>query len=285
MTFTLALLMFATADSQAKYLSQNLSVLQIVWAESLGLFLFVAVGFWPRKGWKVLSTNRFPLQIFRAVLAVLSSLLYVTALRYLPLADTVAITFMAPITITALSVPLLRERVGPRRWGAVVIGLLGTMIVVRPGMGMMHWAAFFALGAALAFALFSISTRMLSSTEDSATILFYPGFVGTLALGLIVLFRWESPQTVLEVVLLMGTSLSSGMGHYALVKAYRLAPASVLAPASYVHLLWGTFFGFLIFGDLPDRWTLLGAGILIGSGLYIFYRERNDFPPAPPPYP
>ena len=275
LTITFAILMFSTADAQAKYLSQNLSVLQIAWAESFGLFLFVTIGFWPRKGWNVLSTSRFPLQIFRAVLAILSTLLYVTALRYLPLADTIAITFLSPITITALSVPLLRETVGPRRWSAIAIGLLGTMIIVRPGMGIMHWAAMFALGAALAFALFSITTRMLSSTEDSATTLFYPGLVGTVALGLIVLFQWESPQTVLEVVLLMGTGLSSGVGHYALVKAYRLAPASVLAPASYLHLLWGTLFGLLIFGDLPDPWTLLGAGILISSGLYIFYRERK----------
>ena len=285
LTITCSLLIFATADAQAKYLSQNLSVLQIAWAESFGLFLFVTVGFWPRKGWKVLSTNRLPLQIFRAVLAILSTLLYVTALRYLPLADAVAITFISPITITALSGPLLRETVGPRRWGAVAIGLLGTIIIVRPGMGMMHWAAFFALSAALAFALFSITTRMLSSTEDSATFLFYPGFVGTLALGLIVLFQWEWPHTVLEVVLLMGTGLSSGIGHYLLVKAYRLAPASVLAPAGYLHLLWSAFFGLLIFGDLPDQWTLLGAGILIGSGLYIFHRERSDFPPVPTPRP
>ena len=146
-------------------------------------------------------------------------------------------------------------------------------MIIRPGMGMMHWSVFLALGGAFSFALFSITTRMLGKTDDSVTTLFYPALIGAAALSPIVLFQWEHPTSLLEVVLLLGLGVLGGVSHSALVKAYQLAPAAVLAPMSYSQLLWNTLFGFLIFGDFPDQWTLLGAGIVVASGLYIFHRE------------
>lgn len=268
-----AVLLFGIKDAQVKYLSQTVPILQIVWAQFLGYFLFVTLMFWPTRRWNILSSSRIRLQMFRSTLLLVSILLFSTALRFMPLADAVAITCVFPIIVTALSVPLLKERVGLRRWAAVGVGLAGAVIIIRPGMGVMHWAAFLTLGAASSFALFFITTRMLSSTDDSVTTLFYPALTGTVALSLFVPFQWDQPASLLEFVWLLGPGLLSGVGHYGVVKAHELAPAAVLAPICYSQLLWSTLFGFLIFGDFPDQWTLLGAGIVVASGLYIFHRE------------
>ena len=268
-----AVLLFSITDVQAKYLSQTLPIVQIAWARFFGYFLLVTLMFWPKRRWNILSSSRIGLQIFRAALLVVSILLFFTVLRFMPLADAVAIMFVSPILVTALSVPLLKERVGLRRWVAVGVGFTGVVMIIRPGMGMMHWSVFLALGGAFSFALFSITTRMLGKTDDSVTTLFYPALIGAAALSPIVLFQWEHPTSLLEVVLLLGLGVLGGVSHSALVKAYQLAPAAVLAPMSYSQLLWNTLFGFLIFGDFPDQWTLLGAGIVVASGLYIFHRE------------
>ncbi len=266
-------LLFSITDVQAKYLSQTLPIFQIAWALFFGHFLLVTLMFWPKRRWNILSSSRTGLQIFRGALLVVSILLFFTALHFMPLADAVAIISVSPILVTALSVPLLKERVGLRRWVAVGVGFTGAVIIIRPGMGMMHWSAFLALGAAFSSALFFITTRMLSTTDDSVTSLFYPALIGTAALSPIVLFHWEHPTSLLEVVLLLGLGVSNAVSHRGVVKAYQLAPVAVLAPMSYSELLWSTLFGFLIFGDFPDQWTLLGAGIVVASGLYIFHRE------------
>ena len=269
---SLAAFLFTVTDAQAKYLSQTLPILQIAWAEFFGYFLFVTLTFWSRKR-AIVSSSRVGLQILRSTLILLSTLLFITALRFMPLADVLAITFVSPILVTALSVPLLKEGVGGRRWAAVGVGFVGALIIIRPGMGMIHWPAFLALGAGFSIALFTITTRMLSSTDDSATTLFYPALTGTLTLSLIVPFQWEQPASLLECTLLLGLGVSSGVAHYGVVKGYQLAPAAVLAPMAYSQLLWSTLFGLVIFGDFPDQWILLGAAILVTSGLYIFHRE------------
>ena len=268
-----AVLAFSITDVQAKYLSQTLPIFQIAWARFFGYFLLVTLMFWPKRRWSILSSSRIDLQIFRGAMLVICILLLYTVLRFMPLADAVAIIFVSPILVTALSVPLLKERVGLRRWVAVGVGFMGAVMIIRPSMGMMHWPVFLALGTAFSFALFSITTRMLSSTDDSVTTLFYPALIGTAVLSPIALFQWEHPTNLLEFVLLLGLGVSGAVSQSGLVKAYQLAPAAVLAPMMYSQLLWNTLFGFLISGDFPDRWTVLGAGIVVASGLYIFHRE------------
>ena len=273
---SLVVLLFGIKDVQVKYLTQTLPIFQIAWAQFLGYFLFVTLIFWPKRRWNILSSSRVGLQIFRAALLVACLLLFFTALRFMPLADAVAISFVYPLLVTALSVPLLKEKVGLRRWLAVGVGLAGAVIIIRPGMGVMHWAAFLALGAGFSNALFSITTRMLSSTDDSGTTLFYPALIGAAMLSPIALFQLEQPVSLLEFVSLLSLGLLSGVAHYGVVKAHELAPPAVLAPVSYSELLWSTLFGFLIFGDFPDQWTLLGAGVVVASGLYIFHREGSQ---------
>ena len=149
-----AIFMFSFLDAQAKYLSQHLPVLQIAWARNFGLLIVVAVVFWPRHGRAVLRSSRPGLQLLRGIMVVLASVLFLIALSLVPLADVVAVSFVAPLVVTAMSSVILKERAGARRWIAVLVGFAATMIIIRPGLGVLHPAAFLALGSASLFGLY-----------------------------------------------------------------------------------------------------------------------------------
>ena len=268
-----AMLLLSLMDLLAKYLGQSQPVAQITWARYFFQFVIMAAIFWPRRGLGLLRTSRPWLQIFRSLLLVLCTVIFFTAIRYMSLADAVAITFVSPLMVTALSVPLLGEVVGRRRWAAVAIGFIGAMIIVRPGMGVVHWAAWMLLGLALAFALYQITTRMLSDTDDPMATLFISALVGAVLASLAVPFYWEAPNGIVVWLLLALLGIMGGLGHYILIRSFEYAPVAVLAPLSYTALLWNALFGYLVFGNLPDRWTLIGAAILIATGIYVLYRE------------
>jgi len=268
-----AIMLFSFLDLQAKYLGQTYPVAQIVWARYFGNFAVMVIIFWPKRGFGLLRTKRLGLQIFRSLLLVLCTVIFFTAIQYMPLADAVAIAFVSPLLVTALSVPFLGEVVGRRRWSAVGIGFIGAMIIVRPGMGVMHWAAWLLLGMALAYAKYQITTRMLSPTDDPITTLFFSAIVGTVLVSAVVPFYWQTPETLSHWLMLGNMGVIGGIAHYILIRSFEFAPAAVLAPLAYTALLWNTLNGYLVFGDLPDRWTVGGAAILITTGIYILYRE------------
>ena len=269
----LAVVMFSMLDAQAKWLTQYVPPLEVAWCRYAGHFAFMTAVFWPRRGSSLLRTRRLGLQLVRSLLLVACTLLFFTAISYMPLADAVAISFESPLLLTALSVPLLKEQVGIRRWSAVAIGFVGMLIIVRPGLGVMHWAAGLLMLMSLFYALFQIITRLLSDTEDSITTLYYSALVGFVALSVAVPFVWTTPPGLLEAAMMAGLGFFGGLGHYFLIKAYAMAPAGLLAPMSYASLLTGTLFGYVVWGDFPDVWTLTGAAILIATGAYIIYRE------------
>src|SRR3546814_3050506 len=181
--------------------------------------------------------------------------------------------FLTPILVTALAVPLLGERVGPRRWAGVAIGFLGAMIVIRPGTAAMQLAALLPLLAALFNAFYQLSTRMLSGTDGPMTTLLYSAAVGMVAMTAVQPFVWTAPDPE-GWFLMMALGVLGGVSNFALIKAFQTAAASTLAPFNYTSILWATLSGFLVLGELPDHWPLWGAALIIGSGLYIFYRER-----------
>ena len=269
----LAMFILAVMDLLAKYLGQSVPVPQIVWARYVFQFIIMAAIFWPRRRWKLVRTRKPVQQIVRSVLLVICTYIFFVAIQYMPLADAVAISFVSPLMVTALSVPLLSETVGKRRWTAVAIGFIGAMVIVRPGLGVVHWAAWMLLVLALAYALYQIMTRMLSDTDDPITTLFISAAVGAVIGSVIVPFFWQAGVSPILWFLLAGLGVLGGVGHYALIKSFEFAPVAVLAPLSYTALLWNTLFGYLVFDDLPDRWTLIGAAILIATGIYIIYRE------------
>jgi drug/metabolite transporter (DMT)-like permease len=268
-----ATFLFSVMDLQAKYLGQTLSVTQIVWARYFTLFVIMIVMFWPKRGLGLIRTKHLGLQIIRSLLLLYCTVAFFLAIQYMPLADAVAISFLSPLLVTALSVPLLGEAVGRHRWSAVLFGFLGAMIIVRPGLGVMHWAAWLLVSVSFGYALYQITTRMIAGKDDAVTSLFFTAVIGAGLASLAVPFFWQAPPEPQHWLMLASLGVIGGLGHYALIKAFEYSPVAVLAPLSYTALPWNTAFGYAVFGDLPDLWTLGGAAILIATGVYVLYRE------------
>jgi drug/metabolite transporter (DMT)-like permease len=265
---------FAVLDAIAKYLNLHMSTLEVVWARYTGAFLFPFMLSNPWTRPELTITPRPGLQIGRSVLLLASTLCNFAALRYLQLDEALALTFSTPFFVAALSGPILGEWVRWRRWTAIAVGFLGILVVTRPGAGSFHPAALLSLTAAIFYALYSITTRILARTDSNETTLFYSNIVGAVALVPALPFVWTTPTDPLVIALMVGAGAVASFGHYLLIAAHRLAPAAVLSPFIYTEIVLVIALGFLVFGDLPKHWTLVGAAIVIGSGLYILHRER-----------
>ena len=266
---------FALLDTTAKYLNLYMSALQVAWARYTGAFLFpfIVSNPWTRPG--LTRTNRPVLQLARSVLLLGSTLCNFAALRYLQLDEAIALIFSTPFFVAALSGPMLGEWVRWRRWSAIAVGFTGVLVVSRPGAASFHPAALLSLSAALCYALYSIATRILARTDSNETTLFYSNVVGALALLPVVPLVWTTPSDPLVIALMVVTGVIGSFGHYLLIAAHRLAPAAVLSPFIYSEIVLVTALGFLVFGDVPNRFTLTGAAIVVASGLYLLHRERK----------
>jgi drug/metabolite transporter (DMT)-like permease len=268
------LLLFAGNDATAKYLNGYMDSIQVVWVRYMSALALAIVMMNPVKHPGLMRTGRPWLQLGRSTLLVFSTTLNFIGLRYLQLDQSMTIMFCTPFIVALLGGPLLGEWVGWRRWIAITIGFCGVLLVARPGAGGIHPAALLILVSALSYALYSISTRVLARTDSDQTTNFYSNLVGAAAASLAVPFVW-APQSNPKVIVLMCTmGLFGGFGHYLLIRAHRLAPAAVLAPFIYSEIIWMIALGFLIFGDVPNHWTLAGVVVVILSGLYLLYRER-----------
>ncbi len=265
---------FAVLDTTAKYLNLYMATLQVVWARYTGAFLFpfILSNPWTRPG--LTRTARPVLQIVRSMLLLGSTLCNFAALRYLQLDEAIALIFSTPFFVAALSGPMLGEWVSWRRWIAVAVGFVGVIVITRPGSGAFHPAALLSLAAALFYAVYSITTRILARTDSNQTTLFYSNVVGAVALVPVVPFVWTTPSDPLVIALMVATGAMGSFGHYLLIAAHRLAPASVLSPFIYTEIILVIALGYLVFGDVPHRWTLVGSAIVVASGLYILHREQ-----------
>ncbi|PZO03372.1 MAG: EamA family transporter [Hyphomicrobiales bacterium] len=264
---------FTAADAASKVLTADMSAVQVIWLR-YGTFAAIMLALvWRAGGGRVLRTQRPVLQILRGLGVTLSSILFTLGLQYLPIADATASSFVAPLFVTALSIPMLRETIGWRRWTATVVGLAGVLIVVRPGGSAFQSASLLPVASALSWAFAMIITRMMSRTESPLTTLTYSAVIGFVLVSLVVPFVWQ-PMTWPFLLLGLFIGVSSTVGHWLLVTAFRYADASLLAPFSYLQLLWASIFGYLLFAVLPDAWTLAGAIIIAMSGLYTAHRER-----------
>ena len=265
---------FSVMDATVKWLTSSYPVPLIVGLRSwFGLpVLFLIVHF--EGGARALRTQR-PLAHFSRYLLVLGlSLTFFWALSMMKLVDAVAISFAAPILITALSVPLLGESVGRRRWAAIGVGFAGVLIMLRPGAGVFQWASLVVLGSVVFYSLLMITTRALKSTENTASLIFYPQMGMALTGLLIAPFVWITP-TAADFGLFAIAGLFGSTGILCLTHAFRLAPAAVVSPFEYTALIWATLLGFLLWRELPDMFTVAGALIVAASGLYIIYRETR----------
>ena len=265
--------LFAAADAIAKLLTQTLPAIQIVWSRQCGLLLGILIVI-AIHGFKVLRTTQLKLQIGRGVLAATSATLFIIGVSHVPLADAVAITFVAPFMVTVMGAVILKEPVGIRRWSAVSIGFIGTLIVIRPGFGVVHPAAFLVIIAATAFALRQILSRVLAGGDNISTTIAYTAIVSWSLLSIPLPFVWQTPTTTLEIILLIAIAVLAACAETLVIMALGVAQAVVVAPVQYSLLIWGTMYGLLIFGQLPDFWTLIGALIIVATGLYTLNRER-----------
>lgn len=268
----LAMMSFSVSDATAKYLAESLPALEIAWLRWVG-FLLIMAPFLLRSRGAVLRSRSPGLQVARTFGLLGSAFFFILSLHYLPLASASAIAFAAPLMVTALSIPLLGEVVGPRRWAAVVAGLCGVLVVIRPGSGTFGLAAMYPLLSAVSWAVGMIITRKTSQMDSATTTMSYSAVIGLAALSLVVPFEWRSPGPgVIGLAALM--AVASTAGQFLVVTAYGRAKASVLAPISYSQIIWSGLLGLLVFGNVPDGWTLTGAAIIIGSGIYTAHRER-----------
>jgi drug/metabolite transporter (DMT)-like permease len=271
-----AVSLFACLDTTAKYLGSHLGVptSEIVWVRFLGQLLLMVAILGPRSVPGLFRTQKLGLQTLRSFLMATNTVCNFIAVQYLRLDQTVSIAFLAPLVVAGLAGPLLGEYVGWRRALAIVAGFIGILVVVRPGIGEFHPAFIVALLSMFAYALFMLVTRKLSGFDPPLVTLFYSVLVGVVGGAVFAIPQWIWPSGILECGLLVMLGTLGGMGHYLLIIAYRLAPASSVSPFLYFQLLSSIGLGDILFGDLPDQWALIGSSIVIASGIYLIHRER-----------
>lgn len=273
--FVFANFLTAIINAAAKYYSPDIHSFQVTWGYFLSMttyiLIFAMVKRVPLR--KLYSTNRVGLHMLRSAIIVTSICSLFLGMKYLPMADTIAITFASPFIITVLSIPMLGEKVGLHRWSAVLVGLVGVLIVIRPS-GTMHWAVVMPVISAFAFALFQIVTRKLSRTEPTLVALFYTGAGSLLWTSLIVGFVW-SPLTLEFMAMFFFIGLLGVVAHFMMIRAAEGAPVSLLAPFNYTKLIWATILGYYIFGHVPGMHVLAGTVIIVASGLYVLWREQH----------
>lgn len=269
-----AVALFPFLNATVKYLNMDYPTAQIVWARYLGHFLFMVALFMPRRGVALFRTRAPKSQVIRSILLLGSTVLYFTSLNFLPLTTAASISFTAPFIITALSVPLLGEQVGPRRWTAVAIGFLGMLLIVRPGADVSHWAAWLVVGSSSCYAIYTILTRkMATHGDDAATTITYTAVVGAVVTSLVGPFVWVTPANWFDWLLFASMGFFGGLGHLFVVKSMQWAQASLVAPFSYGQLVGATILGYFIFQQFPDWISWVGIAIIVACGSYITYRE------------
>jgi drug/metabolite transporter (DMT)-like permease len=271
----LAVLLFASHDTLAKYLSVFYPIVMVVWARYVVHTLLMLVIFVPRTGFSaVVRTKRPGLQLLRALCLIGTSLFFTTGLRYIPLAEATSVNFLAPLLVTALSVPLLGEQVTRSQWLAVLAGFVGVLIVVRPGGALFTPAILLPLCSALCFGFYQLLTRKLSGIDSPTTSNFLTGIFNSLIMSALLPFFWSTP-TLLHASFMIGLGTCGMLGHMLLTQAFRHAAPAMLAPFSYGQILFAGMYGYLIFGHTPDMFGIIGIAVICLSGLAVAWGQRK----------
>jgi len=279
----LAVACFSLMDAGMKQLSASYPTLQVTFLRGAASLPFVLVWVLATAGPRSLIPVRWGLHLLRGLLGMAMIGCFVFALRSLPLSTAYTIYFVAPLLIAALSVPLLGEQVGPRRWIAIGIGLVGVLVVLRPGVdGFISIPGLMVLLAATAYAVAAITVSMLTRTDTPQSMVVWFLVILALGAGLLAIPDWQALQWR-HAGLIAGMGLAGAGGQVALTRAFQLGEASLIAPLEYTGLVWVIGWDLLFWGVLPDRWTWLGAGIIVASGLYLLHRERVRKVTAPQP--
>ncbi|MGH1479908.1 MAG: DMT family transporter [Geminicoccales bacterium] len=265
---------FVCVHATGKFLTASYPIVQVVWGRYIFHLLLALLILAPQLR-RLLRTSNLKLQLLRSSFMLGSTTFYFAGVQSLPLTEANAINFLTPILVVIFAQPVLGEQVGLRRWIGVGVGFIGAMIVIRPGSGLMDVAAGILIMSALCNACYQLSTRKLGAIDDPLTTLLFTAIVGSIAASIAVPFYWE-PMDLNGWLLMVAIGTFAVIGHFALINAYRLSAASSVAPFSYSMLLWSTLFGFLIFDQLPDLWAVLGALVIVISGIIILRGDRGS---------
>jgi drug/metabolite transporter (DMT)-like permease len=270
-----AYLLFSLLDGSAKWLVTGMPVIMVVWMRFAIHVVVAGAVLLPIKGLSLVKTNHLRWHALRALMFIAMTGINFWALQYLQLTVTSSIFFTVPLIIAMLAAPLLGEKLDRGRWIAILVGFAGVLVIVRPFSTDFHPAMIGSLVNAVLYALFMLMTRRLAAYDSPETIQYLPAVGATIGLAPFAIAAWEAPDTWLEwtVACLMG--VLGGAGHYCLAAAHRYAPSTVIAPFLYQQVIYMALFGYLVFGDVPAKAVWIGAAIVIGSGLYLFHRERS----------
>lgn len=272
-----AFLCFTGIDTSAKWLvtHTDMPAIQVVFVRYLGHLAMVLALFAPAMGPGLFRSNNRRLSVMRALFLMASTAFNFAALQYLPLTMTIAIFFASPLVICALSIPMLGETVGWRRWAAIVVGLIGVLIVVRPVGAEVHWAVILSVSATICASLYIVLTRKMAGVDATETQQFYVASIASACLLPFALMDWHWPLAAADWFAFGMIGFFGWVGHQCLTIAHRFAPASALAPFVYIQILFMAASSWWIFGHAPDVWVLVGASIVMASGLYVWLRERQ----------
>ena len=255
---------------------------QIIWARNTSHLVFVLLLFAPRYGgWRILRTVRPKQQIARSLILLASTTCFFTGVKYLPLAEAITISFASPFIVALLAVPFLGERLSPVRLAAVGVGFLGVIVIIRPGSEVFQWASLLMVASSFCYATYQLLTRSVAGHDRPETSVVYSALVGSAVMCAVVPFHWTTPHSLTDALLLASLGVLGGTGHYFVARALTYATASVVTPFHYWQIVGAVSIGYLLFGDLPDPYTWLGAALIIGSGIFIGYRETRERGPKP----
>lgn len=270
----LSVLLFTTMDMLVKLASERFPIGQIVFARNFFAFLPVMIVISRSGGFAAIRTRNLMAHAFRGGIGILSMACFFLSYSLLPLGEAVSLASSGPLFMTALSVPLLGEKVGPRRWSAVIVGFVGVLVMMRPGSGVFQPAALVAITAAFCYALALTQVRRLSRSESSTAIVFYFTLFATLVGAASLPFDAVMP-TWSEMPLLVAIGLIGGIAQFTMTAAFRRTEVAIIAPFDYLGLVFAMTLGYLVWGDLPDVWLVTGAAIVVASGIYIVHREAT----------
>ena len=268
-----AWLILPIMDAIAKYLSYSLPILQITWfrfffsAVITGIFIYL----FSRKSF--VRSKNIKSQVLRGILLLTSSLLFFYAISVISLAKALTLAFICPLIVTALSPYFLKERVGRRRWTAVIVGFIGVLLVIRPGIVEFNWASLASLGTGLCYAIYLIVTRSLKDTDNGLLTLLFTSIVGTVVLSIYLPFVWVNPS-LNQLLLAVNMGFIAALAHGLIIISYNYSDASKLAPLGYFEIIPNIIIGYIWFSDFPDKYTVLGLLVIILSGIYVFRREQ-----------
>lgn len=268
-------MIFPVMNGMAKTLGADYSSIQISWARAFGHIVFMLMFFLPRFGLGVLRTKRPGTQIFRSAMLFTSNTAFFFAITFIPIGKAASISMMAPLVVALLAWPMLGERTTVGRVIALGVGFAGVLVVIRPGTAVFHWASLFVLLSASCYAVYQIYTRKIASIDSPETSALYSSTVGAFGMLLVIPFIWITPHAWFDILLFCGLGALGGLGHYCVARALNYAPANLVSPFQYFQLLGSVVVGYVVFQEMPDAMTWLGAAIIVASGLYVGWSQSR----------